>query len=249
MGTTDYILDNALFERHNYRIGDLVRLVRGHTPLVVMSVVADGPDLYQVHAVYLSALAEIVGRTVHYSCYGKKRVAVGFVPYEHRLSKEENAVYLEYVHVINHKIYIHEASKDTKQSATSKNEIKEKELKTMNKLYKTLGKKTRFGTLLAQDSAGNQILELANGNIKAFAPCDIEEVRPYTILCREIDGAKHTRSLIAHKGSVMVGDIVVTDGEHCPHIVVSLDTNDPETAHKVIGRFNWTPLGLGDADV
>lgn len=89
------------------------------------------------------------------------------------------------------------------------------------KLYQTLEDEPRFGTYMATNSKGQIILEMkgSDGNPEAFDPKDIEEVLPWTF--RVSTGGLAFR---APKDAVKIGDILVQQNQNTFLTVSAVNT-------------------------
>ena len=103
-----------------------------------------------------------------------------------------------------------------------------------NELYQTKTGEALFGTLLALNSAGRLVLEIkGTGQVKDFAPDEVEVVRPYTVRVRNITTGQQQHR-IAAKGAVVVGDVLLTGG--ALYEVEAIDTKNAKPVGTLTGR-------------
>lgn len=107
--------------------------------------------------------------------------------------------------------------------ANSKFTTTEKVTAPMTKLFQVTAEPESYGTFLTNSSTGQIVLEMKPGGvIKAFDATELTEVRPYTIRM------SNNQHFVAIKGSVEVGDMIVT--KHGDMLsVTKLDTNSDST--------------------
>lgn len=103
-----------------------------------------------------------------------------------------------------------------------------------NELYQTKTGDALFGTLLARNSAGRLVLEIkGTGQVKDFAPDEVEVVRPYTVRVRNVMTCQQQHRTAA-KGAVVVGDVLLTGGALFE--VEAIDTKNANPVGTLTGR-------------
>lgn len=103
-----------------------------------------------------------------------------------------------------------------------------------NELYQTKTGDALFGTLLARNSAGRLVLEIkGTGQVRDFAPDEVEVVRPYTVRVRNVTTGQQVHRTAA-KGSVVVGDVLLHGG--ALYEVEAIDTKSGKPSGTLTGR-------------
>lgn len=106
---------------------------------------------------------------------------------------------------------------------------------TMADLYQTKTGEALFGTLLARNSAGRLVLEIkGTGQVRDFAPDEVEIVRPYTVRVRNMLSGQ-TLNMTSAAGAVAKNDIVIHDGGVI-YVVEAVDTKSAKTSGSLSGR-------------
>ena len=104
----------------------------------------------------------------------------------------------------------------------------------MADLYQTKTGEVEFGTLLARNSLGRLVLEMkGTGQVRDFDPSELEIVRPYTVRVVESSTGR-TVNKTAIKGSVQVGDIILSKGSF--ETVEAIDTKSNSPKGSLSGR-------------
>ena len=126
----------------------------------------------------------------------------------------------------------------------SKENKKEKEKMTQqNKLYTfKKDKKTVYGKFLAEDADSKWVMKVeGTGEFVAMDPKDLEEVVPYTVFLKHVNGAVsdgfHFKTT---KGSVKVGDLLKVKGYSGIWEVSKLDTKELNYKDELKGKILQT---------
>jgi len=187
----------------NLEVGDIVRRVRGWTPLAVTDVrgihveaaycgETFGTDYVNLEVYMRQDLILVVDPHKELAKCGQHSMTPGWLP---RLNDEQlNQLQKQ---VENHKHFNSSNGKGTEMTA---------------KLYQTVGEDTpRFGTYLATNTLGQIVLEMkgANAAPEAFDKDAIEEVLPWTFQARNLFAQNEHFSFTARKDSVAKGDMLL----------------------------------------
>lgn len=115
-------------------------------------------------------------------------------------------------------------------------------------LYQTKEETPRFGTKLAINRKGEIVLDLKDGSVEAFKADMLEEVVPYTVRLKAIEGSKHTLDLQVAEGTLAEGDLIFRNS--AMYRVVKLDTKDRNAEPlKKAYRIPVEPIEFGGSDV
>lgn len=109
---------------------------------------------------------------------------------------------------------------------------------TMTKLYQTKEETPRFGTLLATNSAGLLVLEMKGTNeVLTFAKGAVEEVKPYTVRVRSVpDTMGKAYEYLSRKGDVAPGDLIFVRNSADMARVEAVDTKSDRATVELVGR-------------
>ena len=232
-----------------FKQGDIVRLINGHSPILVVNTWGNRPD--QLAGVYVSSMGTVKRRAMddfvlwhegdgqdetpdNYMLDHLYRIAISYVRvrgHDHTYFTGENveAAAGTAYHRLNH------AERDNEIADEIINHNKG-ETDMTEKLYQTKEDTPRYGTKLAVNRDGLIVLDMRGGAPEAFKKDDIEEVVPYTV---EIAG--YTSSTITHfqvrEGMLSKGDVVVKGT--ALFLVTDVDTKDRDA--KPIGKVHIIP--------
>ena len=116
-------------------------------------------------------------------------------------------------------------------------------------LYKVVNK-DEYGTYLATNSEAKVVLEMKpDGLLKSFDKNEVEEVLPYTVSCKfNLDGSYEgkTYNYLAAKGSVEVGDVVLTPTGFAT--VCKLNTKSKSATKHLKGKLSMEKFPLDNTD-
>lgn len=205
--------------------GDIVRRVRGHTPMVVLAATSTRQT---VRVAYCSLYHE--GRSLRDIAY--KPDVMELVSSEFKLVTSLS----EFAKCNNWRKRMTPEYMDQLMRQVGMTDDNQEGTEEMAKLYQTNEATPRFGTLLATNSAGLYVLEMkGTGEVLTFGKKDVEEVKPYTVRVQFVSGSGDY-DFLSRKGDVEVGELLLIKGYDDMARVKAIDTKSDKARVELVGR-------------
>lgn len=122
--------------------------------------------------------------------------------------------------------------------------------KTMQGLYQTNEKKSRYGTFLITNAKGQYVLEMKgeNGAVESFDKDDLIKVVPYTFAAVCIQSPTTKETFSCNEGDVSVGDLLIRDTNSL-WSVTSINTQSENSSVKPFKGRKLVTTAFGEEDV